>query len=526
MSAKVTIAMIVRDEADMAPGFIQSVHGLWDELIVVDTGSTDGTPELFATAGARVFHHAWTDDFSAARNVSLSHATGDWVLVLDADERVSPEFIKAFLEKCDDVAVGALTVRVSNPLPYGHRRESWVLRAFRRDDQVRYRHAIHEDCSSEVARMLGRTGRTIERIEAPIDHLGYVRSRAAAKEKKQRDLGLLEKCLRAEPHDFYSHLKVLELARFWRDSVLWNDAARRSIGLLDEAGPEVLRGVPWAGELIALIAEGLFRADGQVGLLFLDRWEPFLIPGAPFFHRRAQHHEALGAMDKAGADFARCLELGELLGDHQLTSVRPRLGLARLALMRGAAAEALAHVDEALEVQPRDPEALVAAAALRLQLEGPAGLTSWVAAHELRHGVCAELSWAVGDAALTLGNVSVAIPPLRRAAGVPPSGPAALRLAQALLADGQLTAAEALTRTLLAGDPEAGLGVLVFDLISGQDTALELELTPETANASMRHWVDALMRSKNVEWITTMQRNAEAVGEAFPWLTEYLRRAG
>ncbi len=526
MSAKVSIAMIVRDEADMAPGFIQSVRGLWDELIVVDTGSTDGTPELFAAAGARIVHHAWTDDFAAARNVSLSHATGDWVLVLDADERVSPEFIKAFLEKCDDASIGALTLRISNPLPYGHRRESWVLRAFRRDDQIRYRHVIHEDCSSEVARMLGRTGRTIERIEAPLDHLGYVRTRAAAKEKKQRDLGLLEKCLSADPNDFYSHLKVLELARFWRDSVLWNDAARRAIGLLDDVGPEVLRGAPWGGELIALIAEGLFRTDGQVGLLFLDRWEPFLVPGAPFFHRRAQHHEALGAMDKASADFARCLELGESLGDHQLMNVRPRLGLARLALMKGAAVEALAHVDEALEVQPRDPEALLAAAALRLQLEGTEALASWVAAHELRHGGSPELAWAVGDAALTLGNAAAAIPSLRRAAGVPPSGPAALRLAQALLADGQFAAAEALTRALLPNDPEAGLGVLVFDLVANQDTELELQLTPKTASASLRRWIDALLQSKNLEWITTMRRNAEAVGEAFPWLTEYLRRAG
>jgi glycosyltransferase involved in cell wall biosynthesis len=526
MSTKVSIAMIVRDEADMAPGFIQSVHGLWDELVVVDTGSTDGTPEIFASAGAHIVHHVWADDFADARNVSLANTTGDWVLVLDADERVSPEFIKAFLEKCDDASIGALTLKLSNPLPYGHRRESWVLRAFRRDDQIRYRHAIHEDCSSDVAVMLGRTARTIDRVDAPIDHLGYVRTRAAAKEKKQRDLGLLEKCLRADPNDFYSHLKVLELARFWRDSVLWNEAARRTIGLLDEAGPEVLRGMPWGGELIALIAEGLFRADGQVGLVFLDRWKPFLVPGAPFFHRRGQHHEAQGAIEKAAADYARCLELGELLGDQQLSGVRPRLGLARLALMKGQATEALEHVDEALEVQPRDPEALVAAAALRLQFEGVEGLAQWVAAHEFRHGVSPELSWAVGDAALTLGKVSASIAPLRQAAGVPPSGPAALRLAQALLADGQFAAAETLTRTLLPTDPEAGLGVLVFDLISGQDTELELELTPETANASMRHWVDALVHSKNVEWITTMRRNAEAVGEAFPWLTEYLRRAG
>lgn len=522
----VTIAMIVKNEAEMAPGFLESVRGLWDELLVVDTGSTDGTVELFEAAGAKVLRHPWADDFSEARNVSLANATKDWVLVLDADERVSPAFVQEFMARSEDASIGALTVRMSNPLPYGHRRESWVLRAFRRDESIHYRHAIHEDCSSDVARMLFKTKTTIERVEAPVEHLGYVRSRAASKEKKQRDLALLQKCLGANPNDFYAHLKVLELARFWRDSVLWREGAQVAIDRLEQAGPEVLRGMPWGGELIALIAEGLFRTNGPAGLLFLDRWEPMVVPGAPFFHRRAQHHEANGDYELAAKDFSRCLELGELLGDHQLTGVRPRLGLARLALMRSAPLEALEHVDAALEVQPRDPEALVAAAALRLQLEGTGGLNAWVAAHELRHGDSPELSWAVGDAALTLGHVAQSIAPLRRAAGVPPSGPAALRLAQALLADGQLKPAEQLTRSLLSSEPEAGLGVLVFDLLQGQDTALELDLTPETAHAAMKHWVDALVKSKNLEWLTTMRRNAIAVGEVFPWLDDYLRRAG
>ncbi|MDX2010873.1 MAG: glycosyltransferase [Myxococcaceae bacterium] len=523
--SSISVVMIVKDEAEMAPGFIESVKGLWDELVVVDTGSTDGTPELFAAAGAKIVHHRWADDFAEARNVSLAHAHGDWVLVLDADERVSPAFIKAFLSRCEEPTVGALTVRMSNPLPYGHRRDSWILRAWRRDDTVRFRHAIHEDASSDVARMLFTTKRTIERVDAPVEHLGYVRTRAAAKDKKRRDHALLERTLAKEPYDFYAHLKLLELSRFWRDSVLWSESARRAIDALEAKGGDALTGVPWGGELIALVSEGLFRADSAAGLAFLERWEPQLVAGAPFFHRRAQHHEAMGDTARATADFSRCLELGELLGDHQLSTVRPRLGLARLSLMAGRAAEALAHVDEALEVQPRDPEALVAGAALRLQLEGQAGLDAWVSELTRRHGPSPELAWAVGDAALTLGLVDQAIPALRRAAGVPPSGPAALRLAQALLADGQLMPAEQLTRSLLETEPEAGLGVLLFDLLQGRDTALDLDLTPETAHASMRHWVDALIRSRKREWVSQLRQNAAAVGTVFPWLDDYLRRS-
>jgi tetratricopeptide (TPR) repeat protein len=524
--SSISIVMIVKDEAEMAPGFLESVKGLWDELVVVDTGSRDGTPELFAAAGAKIVHHAWREDFAEARNVSLANAHGDWVLVLDADERVSPAFIKEFLHKCEDPTVGALTVRMSNPLPYGHRRDSWLLRAFRRDDGIRFRHPIHEDASGDVARMLFATERSISRVEAPVEHLGYVRSRAAARDKKRRDLSILQRTLEVDRHDFYGHLKTLELARFWRDSVLWSEGARRAVDALEEKGPQALKGVSWGGELIALVAEGLFRADSRAGLSFLERWQAHVVPAAPFFHRRAQHHEALGDAVGAKKDFETCLELGELLGDQQLSSVRPRLGLARLALMAGRPEAALAHVDEALEVQPRDPEALVAGAALRLQLEGQSGLDAWVTEHSHRHGPSPELAWAVGDAALTLGRVDQAIPALRRAAGVPPSGPAALRLAQALLADGQLGNAEQLTRSLLEADPEAGLGVLLFDLLQGRDTELDLELTPETAHASMRHWVDALVRSHNREWLSSLRKNAAAVGAVFPWLDDYLRRAG
>ncbi|MCA3016702.1 MAG: glycosyltransferase [Myxococcaceae bacterium] len=522
----VSVVMIVKDEAEMVQGFLEAAVGLWDELVVVDTGSTDGTPELFAAAGARVFKHAWRRDFAEARNVSLSHARGDWVLVLDADERVSPAFIEEFRARCEDPAIGALTIRLSNPLPFGHRRESWIIRAWRRDDGVHFEHVIHEDVSRSLTTVLATSQRRLARVDSPVEHLGYVRERAAARHKKRRDLDLLQRALKADRLDFYAHLKLLELARFWRDSALWRRAARRAADALDHVGPTALAEALWGAELIALMAEGLFKADSAAGLSLLDRWAPLVVPGAPLFHRRAQHHEALGDLARAREDYERCLALEAPLGDRQLSTVRPRLGLARLALMSGRFSEAMGPVDEALLGQPRDPAALVAAAALKLQLEGSEALDAWMAEHTRRYGASAELAWAVGDAALTLGRVERAIPALRQAAGVPPSGPAALRLAQALLCDGQLEAAENLTRGLVATEPEAGLGVLLFDLLKGRDTALELDLTPETAHASMRRWVDALLLSENRDWLTTFARNSAAVGAVFPWLGDYLRRAG
>ena len=525
MKTRLSLVMIVRDEAEMAPEFLESVReGLWDELLVVDTGSQDGTPALFEAAGARVLHHEWHDDFAEARNVGLEAVTGDWVLVLDADERPSDQFVAEFRKRLDDPALGALTISMSNALPYGHRRESRLLRAWRSDPAIRFRHAIHEDASAAVAQMLIRTQRTLGSVSAPVEHLGYVRTRAAAKDKKARDLKILRACIADDPFDFYSRFKMLELARYWHDGVLWEQSARETTDALEQAGRHALEGEPWGGELIALIAEGLFRPDSPAGLMFLDGWAQRLVPAPPFFYRRGVAHEHLGQLDEARLDYERCLSFGDALGDLQLSGVRPTLGLARVAISEGAIADAVRFAKEAVAYAPRDPEALVAAATLTRSLEGPHGLADWEAHHRSEHPSCPERDWAIGEALYTLGDFESAVTKLRVAAGVPPAGPAGVRLAQALLASGELESAETTCRVVLPSDSEAGLGLLLFDLVRGRDSELDLDLTPQTANAAMKHWVDALLASRIASLKGLLTKNAGAVSELFPWLNDYLGR--
>jgi glycosyltransferase involved in cell wall biosynthesis len=86
----ITLCMIVKDEEKNIVRCLMSVKPVVDEMIVVDTGSTDRTKEIATALGAKVYDFPWNDDFSAARNFSLSNATGKWILVLDADEVISP----------------------------------------------------------------------------------------------------------------------------------------------------------------------------------------------------------------------------------------------------------------------------------------------------------------------------------------------------------------------------------------------------------------------------------------------------
>ncbi|MFT3709085.1 MAG: glycosyltransferase [Archangium sp.] len=519
---KLTVAMIVRDEAGMAPAFLEAARALFDELIVVDTGSTDGTQGLFAQAGAKIVPFSWVNDFAAARNVSLQHATGDFVLVLDADERVTPEFIAEFRERAADPTVGAISVLISNQLPYGHRRDSWVLRGWRNDRTVRFRHAIHEDASEDVRALIREKHLRSVRVEAPIQHLGYVRTRAAAKDKKARDTVLLRTCLDQNPFDFYSRLKLLELARYWQDEALWASEARATTDALELAGRETICDAPWAGELVALIAEGLFKPADRAALLFLDGWEARLERSAAFFHRRGVFREHQGDVEGASADFQACFDTGELAGDRQLTAVRPGLGLARLALEQRDPPRALGHATRALEAGPRDPEALMAVASLTRHLHGPVALETWAREQAKLVPACPERDWAIGEAHFSAGDHRAALGWFRSAAGVPPGGPPGLRLAQSLLACGQLQQAEALARTLVATQPEAGLGVLLFDLANGADTTLDLELSPEAAHLALKTWVDALLASRQRSLIRKVRMRAPAVSELFPWLAAYL----
>ena len=87
MPADIALNAIVRNEAPNIAGFVASAKAVADELVVVDTGSTDGTQELLRREGATVIVHAWTGDFSAARNEALKHKSAKRVLRLDADER-------------------------------------------------------------------------------------------------------------------------------------------------------------------------------------------------------------------------------------------------------------------------------------------------------------------------------------------------------------------------------------------------------------------------------------------------------
>jgi glycosyltransferase involved in cell wall biosynthesis len=360
MTPTVSLCMIVRDDAELLPRFFAAATGLWDELIVVDSGSTDATVAISVAAGARVLAHPREDSLSDARNVGLDAARGDWILFLDADEIAPPELLPALRAVVADDRIGAATLRLRNDSPEGNSQAPAVLRLFRRDDTIRFRHRIHQEVAAPVDAYLKRTRQLLAALPVEVLRLGCGREGAIARHKKERDLRLLEASVAEDQVDYYSWFKMLELCRLWDDETLAHSKARACLIELARSGPRSLETAPYGGELIAIAVTAYAGDDLKTAGRLMDLWAPGLRPSVAFHLRRGEIAEQLGEPALARKAFQRCLHIRDANGDPQLTSVRPLMGLARLARASGDLIDAAGLTQEALGFNPSDPEALAA----------------------------------------------------------------------------------------------------------------------------------------------------------------------
>ena len=353
-SARLSLCMIVKDEADMLPGFLERVRGLWDELVVVDTGSTDHSVALLEAAGARVLHQPWRHDFALARNHSLDAATGGWIIFLDPDEYVSPAFVDQARAVLDDGAIGAATVAMQNEREDGHVQEACLLRMFRRAPEVRFRHAIHEDVAETLLPQLRATGQVLVHLAAPITHHGYRKEIAQARNKKQRDTAIIEASLRQNPDDLYLYFKLLEQARFWGDAALASAVAPAALEAWQRAPDSALNF--WAGELAVMMVDGLHAGQWEPALLQLQALA-LRVPDSPAIaHRSGELLELLDRLDEARRAFETALSLQGPAINSQLGGVRARMGLVRIAIALQDLDAARIHLQRAHEMAPNDPE--------------------------------------------------------------------------------------------------------------------------------------------------------------------------
>ena len=349
---RVSATLIVKNEAPRLAECLGSIAGVVDEIVVVDTGSTDGSREIAAAGGARVHEYAWHDDFAAARNHALGLARGEWILYVDADERLRPCSRSALHEQLADPGHVAHYVLLHPRVgftPY------WELRLFRNDPLIRFRGVVHENIWPGINALRAARGGRIGRTELVLDHVGYEGDQVA---KHRRNRPLLEKALAEDPERIYCwcHLAIVHLGL--GDEAAAEAAWTRALELTRRKTGQLLAedSLPYLGliefgdargrDVEPLLSEGLRRFPLNLQLVWLHG--RFLMKAGRFEDAIACFEQLLAAGERG--DFDRSMAY-----DARLFDLFAWEALATCHFQRGRFAEAARYFGLAAD---RDPDRL------------------------------------------------------------------------------------------------------------------------------------------------------------------------
>lgn len=221
------LSMIVRDSEKWLAECLQSVQGIVDEMVIADTGSKDASLSIAAQFGAKIVDFPWEDDYAKARNASLNAVQSDWVLVLDADERLDPAAPRVLTPLLNSSTIQGYNVTLRNyfqgfvsrlwdrPTLPNRKCPSYArdfpvyadhenVRLFRRRPEIFFEGCVHES----VLRALNRLNAEPASSNLVIHHLGlsYEPEGLARKYYRYRELGM--KKLKQMPHDAQAHLEL------------------------------------------------------------------------------------------------------------------------------------------------------------------------------------------------------------------------------------------------------------------------------------------------------------------------------
>jgi glycosyltransferase involved in cell wall biosynthesis len=302
--------MIVKDEEEMLPRCLAAVRDAVDELVIVDTGSTDRTGEIALEYGAKLIDFTWTGSFSDARNVSFDAATGDWLMFLDADEVLvegDGERLRALTGQTWREAHYLLETNHTGTLEDGTAVTHNALRVFRNRPGLRFEGRIHEQIAHHLPAFLPER---LHVSDVRIDHYGYLGAVRDSKEKSRRNIELLERQV-AEGLDspFLAFNLGSEYAAAGDSKAAQEKFESAWARVRDDQHIATYGFVPsLAGRLVrALRVNGelqLARVRGDEVLRLFPRFTDVLL-------EQAIAAVALGDYETAAAELERCMEWGD-----------------------------------------------------------------------------------------------------------------------------------------------------------------------------------------------------------------------
>ncbi|MEC7241945.1 MAG: glycosyltransferase [Myxococcota bacterium] len=369
----VALCVIARDEEAMIGACLASAWPAVDQVVVIDTGSSDNTAAIARAAGAEVHPLTWTGDFSAARNEALKHVRCDWVLVLDCDERLASWASSAIREGVRSDRVDAYVLPLTdaselaappNEVVRGRmalRESVWLLRLFRFSPDLRWEGCVHE----HVRHWLRSRGGRVGTLDAPIAHYGAVPSYREQRGNSERNLELLLKQVQEDPDHWFAQTYLLEELMVRNDMGFVPYAEALSQRLHSQLLPVLAQGRAQHGVVKALTAVGvaflrLCRFQEVEELVAAGKRAGVIHPNVDYLEGLAHENQAHGDLgsDRRRLESAKLAYLRVLGADEQvwldplIGGIRSWNGLLRLStvfLQLGHAEDALEGFELALQ---------------------------------------------------------------------------------------------------------------------------------------------------------------------------------
>ncbi|AEF16808.1 glycosyl transferase family 2 [Thermoanaerobacterium xylanolyticum LX-11] len=202
-----SLCMIVKNEEDNLERCLKSVYDVVDEIIIVDTGSTDKTVDIAKKFGATVFYYKWNNDFSAARNFSLDKAKGDRILLMDADDALDEDGKKMINVLLEDDKIDAYlfeTISYVGEEPGSDALSNLNVRLIKNKAEYRFIGAIHEQILISIL----NHGGNVAEVPIKVYHYGYLSKIIKEKDKRNRNMSILKKELKRDPDNPFHNFNI------------------------------------------------------------------------------------------------------------------------------------------------------------------------------------------------------------------------------------------------------------------------------------------------------------------------------
>lgn len=303
MNTSISLCMIVRDEEELLGKCLESVKDVVDEIIVVDTGSRDGTVSLARSFGAKILMHEWENNFSVPRNISLENANGDWILVLDADETLETQSKAKMIDTLQQGKAPGYRVLIQLSPEWTEMRS---LRLFKNSSRLRYQGIFHERLAIPDQDYSRYVPSDIRIIHKPF-------CRDDVDRKMSRNINLLKKHVALYRDDIY---QILDLIRLYLETDNFSEAEKLLNNVrillsrtdLNERDYKVYHAHYFFYKFQLYSKKNIELKD----MLSLCEDAILIVPRCPWFlYEAAKIYYKLSQYDKAIDYFQQCLALGE-----------------------------------------------------------------------------------------------------------------------------------------------------------------------------------------------------------------------